>query len=95
MTIAEETRIVVASDADGGLRISPTGALVGAVVLSLNETLTAGLRSAVPRLEIDLRAVTVCDTEALRVIEAGRRIARHLGIELRVTGGSGLGVDGP
>lgn len=92
MTIAEEARIIVATDADGGLRISPSGALVGAAVGSLNQTIAAGLRAGAPRVEVDLRSVTSCDTEALRVLDASRRIARHLRIELRVTGGGELGV---
>lgn len=93
MTITEDARIVVAYDADGGLRISPTGALAGAVVVSLNDTVVAGLRAAAPRVEIDLRSVTACDADAIRVLDASRRIARHIGIELRITGGSGFGVD--
>ena len=67
--------------------------LTGAVVVSLNDTIVAGLRAPAPRVEVDLRSVTACDADALRVLEAGRRIARHVGIELRITGGSGLGVD--
>ena len=92
MSITEEDRIVVATDADGGLRISPSGALAGPAVAALNQTIAAGLRAGPPRVEIDLRAVTSCDNEALRVLDASSRIARHLRIELRVTGGAELGV---
>ena len=92
MTITEDARITVATDADGGLRISPSGTLAGAAVVALNDTVAAGLRAGAPRVEVDLRAATVCDAEALRVLDASGRIARHLGIELRVTGGSHLGV---
>lgn len=92
MSITEEARITVATDADGGLRISPSGALTGSSVASLNQTVAAGLRAGAPRVEIDVRGVTTCDADALRVLDASRRIARHLGIELRVTGGAELGV---
>ena len=92
MTITEDARIIVATDADGGLRVSPSGALAGLAVASLNDTIAAGLRAGAPRVEIDLRSVTSCDTEALRVLDASSRIARHLRIELRVTGGEHLGV---
>ena len=92
MSITEEARIVVATDADGGLRISPSGDLCGAAVGSLTQTVAAGLRAGAPRVEIDLRSVTACDAEALRVLEASSRIARHLRIELRVTGGAAFGI---
>ena len=92
MTITEDARINVATDADGGLRISPSGMLAGAAVVALNDTVAAGLRAGAPRVEVDVRAVTGCDAEALRVLDASGRIARHLGIELRVTGGAHLGV---
>jgi anti-anti-sigma regulatory factor len=86
MTIIEESRIVVATDADGGLRISPTGPLRDAAVARLNEVITAGLRAGTTRLEVDLRGVTTLDAEAARVLDAAQRIARHLSVELRVTG---------
>lgn len=92
MSITEEARITVATDADGGLRISPSGDLSGRAVASLNQTVAAGLRAGAPRVEIDLRSVTSCDDEALRVLDASSRIARHLRVELRVTGGADLGV---
>ena len=90
MSITEETSIVVATDADGGLRISPVGALADAAVRSLNEAISGGLRAGAPRVEVDLRAVTRLDDEGRRVLDAGSRIARHLGVELRVTGGDDL-----
>ena len=86
MSITEATTIVVASDADGGLRISPAGRLVGDVVHSLHEAIHGGFRARVPRVEVDLRAVPVLDEEVRRVLTAGERVAQHLGIEYRVTG---------
>jgi anti-anti-sigma regulatory factor len=86
MTIIEEFRIVVASDADGGLRISPSGPLGDEAVPRLNDTITAGLRAGAPRVEVDLRAVADVGPEARRVLGAAQRIARHLDVELRVTG---------
>ena len=86
MSLTESTRFVVASDADGGLRISPTGPLADDAVATLHEAIHGGLRAGVPRIEVDLRAVTRCDDEGRRVLAAGRRVARHLGVELRVTG---------
>ena len=78
--------LVVCNDADGGLRISPAGTLGVAESQRLNEAIVAALRSGVPRLEVDLRAATMEEDHAHRVLNAGRALARHLEIELRVTG---------
>jgi anti-anti-sigma regulatory factor len=86
MSITESTRFVVAHDADGGLRISPIGPLSEDAAATLHEAIHGGLRAGAPRIEVDLRSVTTCDDEGRRVLAAGRRVARHLGVELRVTG---------
>ena len=86
MSITAATTIVVASDADGGLRISPTGLLTSDVVTCLHDAIHGGFRAGAPRVEVDLRAVPSLDAEARRVLSAGERVALHLGIEYRVTG---------
>lgn len=82
--------LVVCSDADGGLRLSPCGALDAAACQRLNEAIIGALRSGIPRLEIDLRDATPAEPEVDRVLRAGEFLARHLEVEYRITGaGSG------
>ena len=78
--------LVVCNDADGGLRLSPSGDLGRAESQQLNEAIIGALRAGVPRLEVDLRAASDVEAHADRALRAGAALARHLGIEFRVTG---------
>jgi hypothetical protein len=84
--IENQDRLVVCSDADGGLRISPTGELDDSGCQRLNEAIIGALRCGVPRVEIDLRDADASDAAVQRVLEAGESLARHLAIEYRVSG---------
>ena len=78
--------IEVSSDADGGLRISPTGIGDPASVLDLREAVLSGLRAEVPRVEVDLREVSSIDPEAVPLLIECAELATRLAIEFRVTG---------
>ena len=77
--------LVVCNDADGGLRVSPVGALGIVESQQLGEAITGALRAGVPRLEVDLREAEWTAPDGRRVLEAGRALARHLQVENRVT----------
>jgi hypothetical protein len=86
MLIAKDSQLVVCSDADGGLRITPSGELDETGCRRLNEAIIAALRSGAPRVEIDLRDSPHADRGMHRVLQAGEALARHLDIEYRVSG---------
>ena len=87
MLAFERFELVVCNDADGGLRLSPTGALDDdAACQRLNEAIIGALRSGVARLEVDLRGASSVLGPVRRVLRAGASLARHLGVEYRVTG---------
>lgn len=78
--------LVVCNDADGGLRLSPSGALGAPECQRLNEAIIGALRAGVPRLEVDVRDAEWIEEHGRRVLNAGQALARHLDIEFRVTG---------
>ena len=78
--------LIVCNDADGGLRLSPSGELGMAESQRLNEAIIGALRAGVPRLEVDVREATWVEAHGRRVLRAGEALARHLDIEYRVTG---------
>ena len=87
MLAFEKFEVVVCTDPDGGLRLSPCGLLdKDDACQRLNEAIIGALRSGVTRLEIDLRDAGAVGTAARRVLQAGRSLARHLDVEYRVTG---------
>ena len=86
MLAFEGFELIVCNDADGGLRLSPSGALGETACQRLNEAIIGALRSGVPRLEIDLRDAAPTETQVGRVLKAGESLARHLKVEYRVTG---------
>jgi hypothetical protein len=86
MLITREFELVVCSDADGGLRISPTGTLGSDECQRLNEAIIGALRSGVPRLEIDTRQAQWEERQLPQVLRAAAALARHLDTEFRVTG---------
>ena len=87
MLTFEKFELVVCNDADGGLRLSPSGSLEDdGPCRQLNEAIIGALRSGVPRLEIDLRGASTLGTAVRRVLRAGESLARHLDVEYRVTG---------
>ena len=96
MLAFEKFELVVCNDADGGLRLSPCGALDDdGACQRLNEAIIGALRSGVARLEVDLRDADAVGDAAGRVLRAGQALARHLDVEYRVTGaGVVAAVDG-
>ena len=88
MLIIRDFALVVATDADGGFRLRPSGALDDRACQQLNEAIIGALRSGAPRLEVDLRDAEHVDGPVVRVLRAGSALARHLEVEFRVTGGS-------
>jgi hypothetical protein len=86
LTVGGGFELVVCNDADGGLRLSPSGALGIEESQRLNEAIIAALRAGVPRLEVDVRDASWADDDGRQVLERGRALARHLDIEFRVTG---------
>jgi hypothetical protein len=86
LMITNRDRLLVCSDADGGLRISPSGELDDAGCQRLNEAIIGALRSGAPRVEIDLRDSGPDNARVRRVLRAGESLARHLAIEYRVSG---------
>lgn len=86
MLTVRSFELVVCNDADGGLRLSPVGALGGPESRQLNDAISGALRAGVPRLEIDMRDAVWTEPEGRRVLEAGRALARHLTVEYRITG---------
>ena len=86
MLAIEGFELIVCSDADGGLRLSPCGLLDTAACQRLNEAIIGALQSGVPRLEIDLRDAAPSEVSVNRVLTAGASLARHLQVEYRVTG---------
>jgi hypothetical protein len=89
MLIAGSFTLVVCTDADGGLRLSPSGRLGAVESQRLNEAIIGALRSGVPRLEVDVRDASAEGQHAERVLRAGQALARHLDVEFRVTGRAG------
>jgi hypothetical protein len=86
LLISRDYQLVVCTDADGGLRISPSGTLGLSECQRLNEAIIGALRSGVPRLEIDIRDAQGQEPHVRRVLRAARALARHLETEFRVTG---------
>lgn len=85
---ADGFHVVTAEDADGGLRLS----LIGRVddnSLDLRDVVVAALRSAPPRVEIDLRALDAIDLEWASFLLACHRVAEMLGVEYRVSSARG------
>ena len=95
MIAFEGFELVVCNDADGGLRLSPTGSLDATACQRLNEAIIGALRSGVPRLEIDLREADRVESHVGRVLRAGESLARHLEVEYRITGVNMSGPDRP
>ena len=90
MLAFEKFELVVCHDADGGLRLSPSGPLdEDAACQRLNEAIIGALRSGVVRLEVDLRDAGTISAAAGRALRAGQSLARHLDVEYRVTGTPG------
>lgn len=87
MLAFEKFELVVCNDADGGLRLSPSGSLDDAGACQrLNEAIIGALRTGVIRLEVDLRDAESIGDAAGRVLRAGQSLARHLDVEFRITG---------
>lgn len=86
MTIAEDFQVLVCNDADGGLRLSLTGVVGFDESQRLNQVLIGALRSGAPRIEVDLRSVAPVSSDTEQVLRAAQAVARHLHVELRVTG---------
>ena len=86
LAFEEGFELIVCSDADGGLRLSPSGRLDTVACQRLNEAIIGALRSGVPRLEIDLREAAPSESQVTRILSAGQSLARHLQVEYRVTG---------
>ncbi len=86
LAFEEGFELIVCSDADGGLRLSPCGLLDAVACQRLNEAIIGALQSGVPRLEIDLRDAAPSDAQVTRVLGAGESLARHLRVEYRVSG---------
>ena len=97
MLAFEKFELLVCNDADGGLRLSPSGSLDDAGACQrLNEAIIGALRTGVTRLEVDLRDAASIDDTVGRVLRAGQSLARHLGVEFRITGvATRLGPEGP
>jgi hypothetical protein len=91
MRVAGSSRLVVRTDADGGLVISQRGALDEDACRRLNEAIIGALRSGSTRVVIDLRDAATDGAEAAagvrRVLRAGQALARHLEVTYEVRGG--------
>lgn len=79
-----ELRVVTAEDADGGLRLSLVGQAHRSCI-DLRDVVVAALRCEPPRVEIDLRALEAIDHEGAAFLLACSRLAKHLGVEYRLT----------
>lgn len=90
MLIIRDFALVVANDADGGIRLSPTGLLDERACQQLNEAIIGALRAGTPRVEVDLREAEDVEGPVTTVLRAGAALARHLDVEFRATGGPAL-----
>lgn len=77
-------RVVTAEDADGGLRLSLVGQADRSCI-DLRDIVVAALRCEPPRVEIDLRALEAIDAEGAAFLLACGRLAKHLGVEYRLS----------
>lgn len=94
MLAFEAFSVTVCSDADGGMRLTPSATVDFDACQRLNEAVIAALRSGVPRLEVDLRDAAAAADDINRVLHAGELLARHLSVEFRVTRTDGEQCDG-
>ena len=76
--------VVTAEDADGGLRLSPFGA-VDSSCAGLRDVVIAALQSEPPRVEVELAGLAAIDAEVASFLHACGRMARLLGVEYRLT----------
>ncbi len=79
-------QLVVRSDSDGGIHLTPSGEIHLSESQRLNEAIIGALRSGTPRLEIDLVEAIWAEDLRHRVLGAAKMLAGHLAIDFRVTG---------